>query len=217
MLRWVMKVMGQGLVALIPIALTLGLVVWLGMWVESLVANPLKELFPQSGEAYRLGMGILCLLVILFLFGLLMRLWLVRKLLEVFEGWIMRLPLVKTLFGAIKDVMRFVGGEAGAKKGDMVVMLTLDNGWRQIGIVTRQDFTDLPKGLAGGESTIAVYVPFSYQLGGFTYFIDASRCEPVPGMSVEDAMRMALMAWLGSGKGDAPDTPRVETDAKKLP
>lgn len=197
MLRWIMKVMGQGLVALIPVTLTVGIIVWLGVWLDGLLSNPLRDLFPGSTEAYRMGMGLILLLLILFLAGLMVRLWLVQKLLSWVEKAIMRLPLVKTVFGAIKDVMKFVGGGDG-KKGDAVVMVTLENGWRQLGIVTRQEFGDLPEGLLGGRpNLIAVYLPFSYQLGGFTYFIDKSKCEPVPGMSVEDAMRYSVMAWMG--------------------
>lgn len=214
MLRWIMKTMGQGLVAMIPLGATVALIVVLGAWLESLFANPLKGLFPGSSEVYRMGMGIATFLVLMFLCGLLVKFWVVRRLLEWIEGWVMQLPLVKTVFGAIKDVMGFLGGgKDGKKTGDMVVMVTTGEGWRQIGIVTRQDLQELPREIHGGNpELIAVYLPFSYQLGGFTYFIERGRCEPVPGMSVEDAMRYAMMAWLGSSAAPAPAAP----DADKL-
>ncbi|MCD8350534.1 MAG: DUF502 domain-containing protein [Planctomycetaceae bacterium] len=198
-MRWIMKVMGQGLAALIPIAVTIWIVVWLGMFLESILANPLKGLFPGDSEVYRMGMGIAFFVVLVFFVGLLMRLWIVRGVFELIEHWIKSLPLVKTLYGAIQDVMRFVtGGASGTARGDMVVMVTMDNGWRQLGIVTRQDMDELPAALCiGARELMAVYLPFSYQLGGFTYFIERDQCTPVPGMSVEDAMRYSLMAWLG--------------------
>ena len=199
-MRWILKTMMQGLVALIPIGLTVGLVLAIGFWLESLLANPFKGLFPGSSEAYRMGMGLLSFLVLMFLVGLMMKLWLVRKLIAMIEGWLMQLPLVKTVFGAIKDVMRFLGGGGKEKKGDMVVYITTEQGWRQLGIVTRQEFDDIPPALIEGQvDPVAVYIPFSYQLGGFTYFVERSRCVPVPGMSVEDAMRYSVMAWLGAG------------------
>lgn len=212
MVRWILKTMGQGLVAMIPIGATLGIILLLGMWLERMFANPLKGLFPGSSEVYRMGMGIASFLILMFLCGLLVKLWLVRRILDWIEGRLMQLPLVKTLYGALKDVMNFVGGgKNGKKTGDMVVMVTTKEGWRQIGIVTRQDFDELPPELLGDKiDLIAVFVPFSYQLGGFTYFIERERCEPVPGMSVEDAMRYAMMAWLGSSSGR-------ETSGKALP
>ena len=198
MLRWIAKTMFQGLAALIPVGVTLVIILWLGIWIESLFANPLQDLFPGSSEIYRMGMGIASFLLLLFCFGLLMKLWLVRKMVEMVEGWLAQLPVVKTVFGAIKDIMKFLGAGNGGM-GDMVVMVTMENGWRQLGIVTRQDFTHLPPALQNGNpDVVAVYLPFSYQLGGFTYFIDRSRCAPVPGMSVENAMRYSMMAWLGS-------------------
>lgn len=206
MLRWFLKMVGQGLMALIPLSLTVGLLLFLGIWVERILSNPLKGLFPGSNEVYRMGMGIAFFVGLAFVVGLLMNLLLVRRLFGWLEARIKQLPLVKTVYGAIQDVMQFLAGGKGEMRGSLVVMVTLENGWRQLGIVTRQDFGELPPEItAGGQDRIAVYLPFSYQLGGFTYFIERSRCEPVPGMSVEDAMRYSMMAWIGSaGGGDKP-------------
>lgn len=199
-MRWIMKIMGQGLVVFIPLALTIGLVLVLGVWVENLLGNSLKGILPEGSDFYRMGMGTLSFLVLVFVIGLLMNMWVFRKLFKYVEGWIMRLPLVKTVYGAVNDVMKFIGGGKGEKKFDMVVMVEQENGWRQLGIVTRQDFEGLPKELtAGQEDSVVVYIPFGYQLGGFSYFIERRRCTPVPGMSAEDAMRYSVMAWLGAG------------------
>lgn len=217
-MRWIMKILGQGFMAVIPLTLTLSLVIGLGVWAERLLANPFKGLLPESSEFYRMGMGILSFLLLVFLIGLMMNFWLVRRLFSWVEGRIRQLPLVKTVYGAIQDVMQFLGGK-GEKKGDMVVVIQMENGWRQLGIVTRQDFSGLPAELLGEQrDRIAVYLPFSYQLGGFCYFVERSQCTPVPGMSVEDAMRYAMMAWLGSGGGSREAAKKQavpETDAEQ--
>ncbi len=202
MFRWIMKIMGQGMVALIPICLTIGLIVAIGIWFANLLSNPLKSLFPGAGEAYLTSMGILSALALIFLVGLLMKLWVVRKLFDWVERPIKQLPLVKTVYSAIQDVMKFLSAGKTGKKGDMVVMVTHEKtGWRQLGIVTRQEFGDLPPEIQGDNpDLVAVYMPFSYQMGGFTYFIPRSQCQPVPGLKAEDAMRYSVMAWLGSAK-----------------
>jgi uncharacterized membrane protein len=197
--------------ALIPITLTVGLVLFLGVWVERLLANPLKGLFPGSSEVYQMGMGIAFFLAVAFFVGLLMNLLLVRRLFHWMEERIRQLPLVKTVYGAIQDVMQFLAGGKGEMRGNLVVMVTGPEGWRQLGIVTRQDFTGLPPQVAdGNRDIVAVFLPFSYQLGGFTYFIERSRCEPVPGMTVEDAMRYSMMAWIGSAGGGKRETGKDE-------
>lgn len=197
MLKWFLKICGQGLVVLIPIGLTLWIVLGLGYWLERMLANPFKEVFPAGSRIYGVGMGLAAFVLLIFTVGLLMNLWVVRKLFGWIEKSLRQLPVVKTVFGAIQDVMRFIAGGKGGVGGDMVVLVDLPGGMQQLGIVTRQHFEDLPIP-AGGEGRIAVYMPFSYQLGGFTYFLDKAKCTPVQGMSVEDAMRYAMMAFLGS-------------------
>lgn len=205
MLKWIAKIFGQGFMAFIPLSVTVALIVWLGTKTEHLIANPIVDLFPKSGEVYRAGMGIAACITMIFLLGLLMNLWLVRSLFGWIERKIERVPLVKTLYGGIKDVMKFFGGNKDGQAGNQCVMVTLENGWRQIGIITRTEFDDLPPEITGGRTNlVAVYVPFSYQLGGFTYFMDKAQCEPVPGMTMEDAMRYAAMAWMGAPGSEGP-------------
>lgn len=203
MFKWFVKVFVQGLVAAIPITLTVAIVVWLGIMVEGMVSYMVAGAIPSLPDLLRMLKGVAAFIVVVFLIGLLMKLWLVRHIYDWVEARIIQIPLVKTVYGAIKDVMGLLKGKAA--KGDMVVVVTLENGWRQLGIVTRQNFSNLPPELTRGDpNLVAVYLPFSYQLGGFTYFIDRRVCEPVPGMSVEDAMRVSIMAWVGEQKsGDS--------------
>ena len=42
---------------------------------------------------------------------------------------------------------------------------------------------------------VAVYVPMSYMVGGYTIFIPKSLITPI-NMSVEEAMKNSLLAWL---------------------
>lgn len=204
MFKWFMRVFVQGLVAMVPVALTVLVIVWLAAIVEGMLSYSWRDLVPTAGGVFRTFRVAAAFVLVVFLFGLLMKFWVVRHLFDWVEAWIIKIPLVKTVYGGIKDVMGMFGGKGGAK-GDMVVMVTLENGWRQLGIVTRQSFAGLPAELTNGDaSLVAVYLPFSYQLGGFTYFIDRRVCEPVPGMSVEDAMRVSIMAWVGSSEGKEP-------------
>ena len=65
---------------------------------------------------------------------------------------------------------------------------------RLIGLVTREDFENLPSGIDDKNSeSMAVYLPMSYQMGGFTVFVPKKNVTPVD-MSIEEAMRFALTA-----------------------
>jgi uncharacterized membrane protein len=86
-----------------------------------------------------------------------------------------------------------------------VVAVTLPGGMRLLGFLTRADFDDVP-GVAG-EGEVAVYLPMSYQVGGFTVLLPRSAVTPVP-MSREEAMKFILTAGLKSA------SPAVEPPGK---
>lgn len=74
-----------------------------------------------------------------------------------------------------------------------------ENNFRQIGFITREDFSDCPEGMAADEDTVAVYLPSSCELGGTTALVPRSVVQPIE-MSFQDAMRFALTAGMSSGE-----------------
>jgi uncharacterized membrane protein len=61
-------------------------------------------------------------------------------------------------------------------------------------LVTRTELESLPAGIKK-ENRVAVFLPMSYQMGGFTVFLLKDRLTPL-NMSVEKAMRSALTGWM---------------------
>ena len=100
-----------------------------------------------------------------------------------------RIPIVKTIYGMFVDVARLVasGEEKPFRK---VVMIQLPEGIEQIGFLTRDAFDDHPD---IGEGKVAVYLPMSYQLGGFTVIVPADRVRELS-MTVEEALRFCVTA-----------------------
>jgi uncharacterized membrane protein len=67
---------------------------------------------------------------------------------------------------------------------------------RMLGFVTLEDLDGV--GLAspdGGEESVAVYLPMSYQIGGYTVLLPRSYLTPVD-MGMEEAMRFLITAGL---------------------
>jgi uncharacterized membrane protein len=62
--------------------------------------------------------------------------------------------------------------------------------FEQLGFVTREDFSRLPMELTV-EKPIAVYLPMSYQIGGYTLFLPRSCLTPVE-LSFEEGMKLVL-------------------------
>lgn len=185
----------QGLAAILPIALTLYLLYWIGSSAEAVLGTLLKYALPI--DFYVPGLGLLTGVLLTLLVGLLLKAYLVQALWDWVESLLARIPLVKTVFSAIQDMMRLLSPAAQKDMSQVVLVPLGDTGYRILGFVTRQDTSDLPAGM-GNADTIAVYTPMSYQIGGYTLLVPRDQVTPVD-MSVEQAMRFALTAGVSSG------------------
>ncbi len=184
----------QGLIAILPIALTVYLVYWLAASAESVLGKAMR--FVIGDDYYVPGSGVLAGFLITLGIGLLLRIWLFRKVFSLGELLLQKIPGVKSLYGSIRDM---VGLFDASKQNefDKTVMVTLADGHvRLMGLVTREDFGDLPKGI-GDEHTVAVYLPMSYQLGGFTVMVPKAQITPVE-MKIDQAMQFVLTAGVSA-------------------
>jgi uncharacterized membrane protein len=192
------KIMFQGLVAMLPAILTLYIIYWLVRSAETVVGALLKLLLPDGW--YLPGMGLMTGLVVTFLFGLALNAFLVRRLLGLSERLMNRIPLVKTLYGSLKEFIGFFTAKRESQL-NQVVTIELDVGGtplRLIGFVTRSDFSDLPAGI-GGDGEIAVYIPMSYQIGGYTVIVPRSAVKPVD-ISIHRAMGFVVTGGMTADK-----------------
>jgi uncharacterized membrane protein len=184
-----MKALGgillKGLVTILPISLTVYFVYWLGITTEILLSKPIKALI---GEAYWPGMGLVTGFLLLFVVGLAVNAFLVRRVLGIGEELLLRVPVVKTVYSAIRDMTRLVNTDK--KKGDLDRVVTVDVGLgKLIGFVTQEHANTL--GIGGGDDLVAVYLPMSYQIGGYTIYLPRSRVVETD-LTVEQAMRIVL-------------------------
>jgi uncharacterized membrane protein len=194
----------RGLSAILPIALTLYILYWLATSAESLLGGVIK--FVITKKYYVPGMGVVVGFLLTIAVGILLHMWLFRKALDLFENIFNRIPLIKSLYNSIRDMMDFFD-KSQKKKFDTVVMANIgDPDANLMGLVTRDSFSDLPEGV-GDEQTVAVYMPMSYQMGGFTVMIPRSKIRAVD-MNVEDALQFVLTAGVTSEKKS--DTEQIE-------
>jgi uncharacterized membrane protein len=181
-----------GVFTILPILATIYLVVWLFAALERFLGKQLLLLLPD--EYYRAGMGLLAALVLIFLIGLLMRAWLFRQLIKLGERLLLKIPLIKVVFRSLKDLFGLFSDEKSSEALQVVSVQLPGTDMRLLGFLTRSDFSDMPKGV-GNEDEVAVYLPMSYQVGGYMVMIPRNRVTPVP-MSREEAMRFVLTAGL---------------------
>jgi len=184
----------KGLVTILPIGLTVYFIYWLSVTTESVLSKPIRAIIDDAN--YWPGMGLVTGFVLLFLVGLAVNAFLVRRLFALGEEWLMRVPVVKTVYGAVRDMTRLVN--TGKKKRDLDRVVTLEFGpGRLIGFVTQENAGDL--GFGGGEDLVAVYLPMSYQIGGYTLYLPRKYLTETD-MTVEQAMRIVLTGGVQGGR-----------------
>jgi uncharacterized membrane protein len=180
-----------GLLTLIPAVATIYLMVWLVGAVDRMFGKPLRWLMPD--ETYLAGMGIVVAIAIVFGVGVLMHAVLFRQLFRWAEQAMLALPLVRSVYSAVKDLIGLFGRNNGPAM--QVVSVTFPGtSWKLLGFVTRAEFSDLPQGI-GTAAEVAVYLPMSYQVGGYTVIVPREAIRPVE-MSREEAMKFILTAGL---------------------
>jgi len=174
----------QGMVVVVPTILTMwvlwGSVSWLdGKMRLALGTIPYLETFP--------GLGIVTAIGLIYVVGLLTRLWLFRKGLGFADRMIRRVPLVKTLYGSLRDMFQFFGGDGKKAKG-AAVRVDVGPMGHMIGVSTGATTPDADR--------VGVYLPLSYQIGGFLVYVPKERIAPA-GMSVEEALKLVLTGGMG--------------------
>ncbi len=179
-----------GLLTLLPVVITIAILVWLASSLEAMLGGLLAWLLPDG--AYRSGMGLVASLFLILALGAIMTTWLAQQLFVIFERAMLRLPVINSLYGAVKDVTALFSPE-NKRQFNSVVSFTLPGtSAKLVGFVTREDCSDLPSGL-NGTDMVAVYLPMSYQVGGYMLFLPRDQLESVD-MPASDALRFVLTA-----------------------
>lgn len=183
----------KGLAAVLPVAMTIYLVFWLGKTAESILGGPLRVLLPR--DHYWPGLGLMVAFLFILLVGVLVDAYIVRRLFRFGESLLARIPIVKTIFGAFKDVMRFLPAAGKARDLRRVVIWRMGSA-RLVGFVTEEQVSERLLG-AEAEEVVAVYFPMSYQIGGYTLYLHKTELVETD-LSVEEAMRLVLIGGVSS-------------------
>jgi uncharacterized membrane protein len=182
------KLFLKGLAVVIPAVLTLAIFWWMARGAEQLLGGIIIRVLPEGW--YIPGMGLVSALAITILIGLLTHVLLFQRLFDLGDRILHRLPLFKTIYAAIKDFIGYFSPDSSKAMSKVVLIRLPGQEFELMGFVTREDFSKLPFDLAM-EEPVAVYLPMSYQIGGYTLFLPRSCITPVD-MSFEDGMKLVL-------------------------
>lgn len=196
-MRKVWNIIFKGLAAVLPVTLTVYLIYWLSISMERELRPVISAVVPDT--YYLPGMGLVAGLIVLYFVGLTVNAWIVQRMLRLGENFLERIPLVKSIYVSLHDFMDYLS-TAEKRKGMTQVVLVTINDVQLLGFLTREQITEITEmSSAETEDIVAVYLPLSYQIGGYTIYLPRSHVKPVD-MSMEDAMRHVLTGGLSKSK-----------------
>ncbi len=187
----------SGLLALLPIVVTLLVLLWLATTTEALLGTLVRLLVPDP--LYFPGLGLLLGSAVILAVGMLLYHPLMHKLLEVIANLIQRIPIAKTIYNAVRDFADYFTVSHERERFNQVVLVRLGEHAQLLGLVTRNDFR-IP-GPQAAEPMVTVYLPMSFQIGGFIALLPRHAVQPI-NMKVEDALRYILTAGINAGIAD---------------
>jgi uncharacterized membrane protein len=182
----------------LPVVATIGILVWAFTTLDGILGAPQRWLFGRLfGEPFVIpGLGVLLILIFTFLIGLLISNFLTKWLMAVPGRIFERLPLVKMLYGSIKDLFdAFVGDKKSFDK-PVLVQLVPGGSARVVGFITNEDLSVL-----GVADQVAVYLPQSYNFAGNMIVVPRDAVTPMKAESGE-VMKFIVSGGVSSAKAD---------------
>ncbi|HNP49051.1 MAG TPA: DUF502 domain-containing protein, partial [Bacteroidia bacterium] len=121
------------------------------------------------------GLGLLTIFVVVALIGYLSVRYIRNPLFSYVERLIVKAPLVKLIYGSVKDLVEAFVGEKRRFNKPVLVRLEKDNDINRIGFITQEDLSEI--GL--GKDKVAVYLPFSYSFAGELIVLPRENISPI--------------------------------------
>ena len=193
-----------GLITAMPLGFTIYILYIFLKWSENFAMWWIR---PFIGEFYLPGVGLVLGIGAIIFLGFLISQPLASKLLSWLEVPFTNLPVVKSIYSSLKSFADYFSPNKGESAQQVVLLRIPGQALEMVGLITRHNLDTLPDGFSKGNR-VAVYLPMGYMIGGYTVFVPLEWAQPID-MSVEEAMRSSLFAWMASN-GNKDKT----TDAK---
>ncbi len=187
----------NGILTIVPIILAIFVVVKTFLFLDSIMGNLLK---PYLKEDYIPGAGLLATLVLITLLGWLSTKFITGSIIRLVDRLLEKIPLVKTIYSVIKDTVHSFLGEK--KSFSKVALVTIPGTeMKSLGFITSEELEGFYHPL---KEYIAVYVPQTFQVAGFTFLVPKEQVEII------DVRPEAAMKFILSGGMTSKGTPEKE-------
>jgi uncharacterized membrane protein len=207
-----------GLLVLVPIALTIYIFFISFRFFDGILKNFINQFFSDTlGISQRItsfpGLGLLLLILLILFTGIIARNYFGRKLLDLGEFIVTRIPLINRIYIAIREISEAILSE----KREVFKKAVLIEYPRK-GLYTMAFFTQDTRGPIQDtleEDVVSVFVPTTPNpTSGYLLFVPKTQVTDLD-MSVEDAMKLVISGGSVNLK-NRPGLPRKKRHKKLL-
>ena len=189
-MKTLLKSFVNGILTIVPIILVIFVIYKTFLFLDGLLGNTLR---PYLQDDYIPGIGLLTTIVLITLLGWLSTKFITGSIVRLIDKWLEKIPVVKTIYSVIKDtVQSFLGEKKSFSKVALVVIPGTE--MRSMGFITSEQLENFYSPL---KDHVAVYVPQTFQVAGFTFLIPKEQVEIID-VKPEDAMKFILSGGMTS-------------------
>jgi uncharacterized membrane protein len=167
----------RGLLIFVPIVVTISVIFWAFTGLDKIFRGFLRIPIP--------GLGILATISVIFLIGFFASNFVGRKLFGLVEKVFTKVPLLKLLYGSIKDIVEAFAGEKKKFDKPVVVSLAGRDGPKVAGFITSESLEKF-----GLDDYAAVYLPQSYNFAGNVLIF---KKDSIQSLDIDSAKAMSFI------------------------
>ncbi|HNQ50614.1 MAG TPA: DUF502 domain-containing protein [Candidatus Omnitrophota bacterium] len=179
-----------GLVLVVPVSLTIYLLVAVFRFIDSILGRFINEYLYSAWGFDIPGIGFVLFFLILVLVGFLASRFVGQKLFVEIEKWFANLPLIKTIYPTLKQIVSFISAqkEFGFKR--VVLIEYPGKGLWSLGFLTNEGFKKINDAM--GIEMAAVYVStVPGPLTGTLVFVPKDQIR-FPDIAIVDALKIII-------------------------
>jgi uncharacterized membrane protein len=171
----------QGLLFIVPIAVTVWVLFKSIIWIDSLLPFQIPIKIPGFTEIEIPGLGLLAIFVLVSFMGFIGTKYIQNPFTYYIEKLIDRAPLAKLIYTSVKDLISAFVGEKKRFNHPVMVKLEKNSEAYRIGFITNENVSEIGM----GAGLVAVYLPFSYSFMGELIIVPGENIKPINASGTE--------------------------------
>lgn len=191
-----------GIVVVAPFTITIYLTWTIVDYVDRQVLPQILPLIPEQYHPDNLfpvslpGLGLLIFLVFLIFIGSFTKNFFGRELLKIGEGWVDRMPVVRSLYNALKQIAETIFTQSANSFEKACLVEYPRKGMWAVAFISTTTKGEIPLKVMNGQAMYSVFLPTTPNpTSGFLLFVPAEDVVLLD-MNIEEAAKLIISAGL---------------------